>query len=55
MYETKIHDMRPSKTLDANLVWLWKGHHCRCDWPVAWPSEIVCMLVVYTLSTCSFI
>jgi len=27
--------------LDANMVWLWAGHHRRCDWPMAWPSEIM--------------
>ena len=31
----------PSKTLDANLVWLWPGRHQQCDWPVTWPSESV--------------
>ena len=33
---------RPAKTLDANLVW-------RCDWPVAWPSEIMCACWWWTL------
>ena len=32
----------PAKTLDANLVWLWTEHYRGCDWPVAWPSDIMC-------------
>jgi len=41
----------PVKVLDANLVWLRPGHHRHCDWPVAWPSEIMCVCWWWTLWT----
>jgi len=34
---------RPVKTLNANLVWLWLGHHRCYDSPMAQPSEIMCV------------
>jgi len=51
VYET-IHDVDDlKKTLDANFLWLWPGH-CRCyDWPVAWPTEIMCACWWWTLWT----
>ena len=50
VYETNSWYRRPAKTLDANLFWLWPGHHWRCDWPVAWPSEM-CACWWWTLRT----
>jgi len=41
VHETDSRHRRPAKTLDANLVWLWLGRRRRCNWPVAWSSEIM--------------
>jgi len=35
MYETKIRDI--DDLHDANLVWLWPGHHRHCNWHRNWP------------------
>jgi len=42
---------RPARMLDANLFWLWLGHHRCYDWQLAWPSKVVCVLVIDTLNT----
>jgi len=42
---------RSAKTLDASFVWLWPEHHRHCDWPVVWPSEIMCACWWRTLWT----
>jgi len=42
IWNTDSWHRRPAKMLTANLVWVWPGHHWCCDWPVAWPSEIMC-------------
>jgi len=39
----------PVKMLNANLVWLWPGHHRHCDWPAAWVSKIMCACWWWTL------
>jgi len=44
----------------ANLLWLQPGHHWQCDWPVVWPSEIICAcwwwtLWIHDLTECLFI
>jgi len=41
----------PARMLDANVVWLWPGHYRCYDWPVAWPSEIMCACWWWTLWT----
>jgi len=55
MYETKIRDINDlRKRVMQTWFWLWAGHHRRCDWPVAWPSEIIMrVLVMDVLNTCS--
>jgi len=53
MYERKIHDI---DDLQKRLMQTWFNSDqditaWRCDWPVAWPSEIMCACWWCTLWT----
>jgi len=52
LYETKIRDINDlRKRVVQTWFWLRPGDHRRCDWPVAWPSEIICACCWWTLWT----